>query len=96
MGAFALWRTGHAATGKMVAMVHGVSCPLAPPRGHSADWLLCLLSWCAELSAPPPLHVLYGVTNVQQRWGGGDADHASSWAGKCGDEATVGPLIAWA
>ena len=28
--------------------------------------------------------------------GWGDADHASSWAGKHGGEAIVGPLITWA
>jgi len=33
---------------------------------------------------------------VQQRWGGGDADRASSWAGKRGGEAVAVPLIMWA
>jgi len=49
-----------------------------------------------EPLAPPSLPALHEVTIMRQWWGGGDADHASSWVGKRGGEAVVGPLIAWA
>jgi len=49
-----------------------------------------------ELLALAPLLAPHEVMITQQWWGGGDADHASSWAGKHGGEAVSGPSIVWA
>ena len=78
----------------MVATTRGVRCPPAPSRGRSIVWPSWLWSRCTELSSPLSLPILYGAMIVQQQWGG--AMLIMPWAGKCGVEAVVGPLIVWA